>query len=605
MAFSMAMPWNQGEMQMHSLLKVPPQDNPTSTMLTPQAAFMLQRGSLLALGTLDSQSRPWTTLLGGSPGFSEALGGGFIGTRTLVDGVNDPVVQALVGDAANGEMLQPEDGGKLLAGLATDLMTRKRVKIGGKMVAGTMKETDVEILGTDVEGPPTKQHQVQLVTRIDQSLGNCPKYLNQYEMRPALVEAKLVATGSALSDEGRALINKSDMFFLTTSADEDMDVNHRGGPIGFVRVTAENQIVYPEYSGNRLYQSLGNLLINPKIGITFPDYESGDVLYVTGTSQVLVGGDAAAVLPGSNLAVQITIDEARFVQRGLPFRGTRRLPSPYNPRVRPLAAEGNIKSAVSATASPLTARLVNKSLITPSIGRLTFAVSPGVTYSAGQWAAMDFKEELDIGYEHMRDEDPLSLNDDFVRTFTISSEPKSNGQVEKEIEITIRSVGPVTKFLLQQNERAGFEVPLLGVGGDFKIQQDVAGVTPYIAGGVGITPLLASLRDLDLSPDRFRLFWTIRHADIDIVTDTMQRHSELANLSEVFLTGPATESEEGEAKLAHLRSLGAQVHTRRLTRCDIDAVDAPTWFLCAGIQLRREVLSWLGDRKVVYENFDY
>lgn len=103
---------------MHNLLELPPQDNPTSTMLTPQAAFMLQKGSLLALGALDSQGRPWTTLWGGSPGFSEPLGGGFVGTRTLVDGENDPVVQALVGDAEDGEMLQPEGGGKVIAGLA-------------------------------------------------------------------------------------------------------------------------------------------------------------------------------------------------------------------------------------------------------------------------------------------------------------------------------------------------------------------------------------------------------------------------------------------------------------------------------------------------------
>jgi hypothetical protein len=91
---------------MHQLLRVPPQDNPTSAMLTPQASFMLQRAPLLAFGTLDSQSRPWTTLWGGEPGFSEPLGGGFIGTRTLVDGKHDPVVQALVGDAEKGEMAE-------------------------------------------------------------------------------------------------------------------------------------------------------------------------------------------------------------------------------------------------------------------------------------------------------------------------------------------------------------------------------------------------------------------------------------------------------------------------------------------------------------------
>ena len=64
---------------------------------------MFQRAPLLAFGTLDAQHRPWTTLWGGEPGFSEPLGGGFIGTRTLVDGKHDPVVQALVGGGEKGE----------------------------------------------------------------------------------------------------------------------------------------------------------------------------------------------------------------------------------------------------------------------------------------------------------------------------------------------------------------------------------------------------------------------------------------------------------------------------------------------------------------------
>ena len=82
MAFTMAMPWNEGEDRMHNLMRIPPLDNPTSAMLTPQASFMLQKGPLLAIGTLDPESQPWTTLWGGSAGFSEPLGGGFVGTRT-------------------------------------------------------------------------------------------------------------------------------------------------------------------------------------------------------------------------------------------------------------------------------------------------------------------------------------------------------------------------------------------------------------------------------------------------------------------------------------------------------------------------------------------
>jgi ferredoxin-NADP reductase/predicted pyridoxine 5'-phosphate oxidase superfamily flavin-nucleotide-binding protein len=604
MAFSMAMPWNAGEETMHQLLHVPPQDNPTSSMLTPQASFMLQKGSMLALGTLDADSRPWTTLWGGSPGFSEPLGGGFIGTRTLVDATHDPVVQALVGDAVDGEMMQPKDG-KMLAGLAIDLMTRKRVKIAGKMVAGTAKEVDVELDGeNDKSDLPTKQTQIQLVTKIEQSLGNCPKYLNQYQLQPALVKAEQLAEGAALTAEAKALITHADMFFMTTSTSQDMDVNHRGGPPGFVRIISATEIAYPEYSGNRLYQSLGNLQLNPKIGITFPHYETGDVLYITGTTEILVGADANKLLRGSNLAVKIHINSNRYVSRGLPFRGVRYTPSPYNPRIRPLATEGNIKSSIPAS-TPLTVRLSKKTLLTPSIARFTFTVEEGISYLPGQWVALNFKEELDIGYEHMRDEDPLSLNDDFVRTFTISSTPDPNPRKHnKEFEITVRNVGPVTNFLFRQNERAGFEVPVLGVGGDFTISPAADGLTPFIAGGVGITPLLSQIPYLDLKPSRFQLFWTLKMEDSGLVADTFRRFPKLAKCTKVYFTNGGDDI-DGNLWAELVMGHGARVFTRRLWREELGGVESDTWFLCAGKGFREEVVGWLEGTKVVCEGLEY
>lgn len=610
MAFSMAMSWNEGEEKMHKMLHVPEYENPTSMMLTPQASFMLQRGPLLALGTLDSQDRPWTTLWGGQPGFSEPLGGGIIGTRTIVDGVNDPVVQALVGGNEQGEMVQ--GNGKMVAGLAIDLMTRRRVKICGSMIAGSLGEVDVEFEDDTPreEGVPDKQEQLQLITKIEQSLGNCPKYLNQYEIRPALVTSKLVSQSASLSLEGKGLITNADMFFISSTTTEDMDTNHRGGPPGFVRILSDTEIVYPEYSGNRLYQTLGNLQMNPKVGITFPDYENGNVLYTTGTAQILVLDEAAKLLPGSNIAVKIKLDEARFVEGGLPFRGTRKIPSPYNPLVRTLATEGNIKSSISG--SRKTARLTKKTKITSKIARFTFSVPGGISYKPGQWVALDFSRDMDYGYSHMRDDDPKSLNDDFVRTFTISSTPSSSSSssLEKEFDITIRNVGPVTSHLFTQNERSGFEVPVLGIGGEFAIRvpQKSRGYIPYIAGGVGITPLLGQLETLWSVHRYVRLHWAIRAQDIDFVLDTFERYDVLANSAAVYLTGDTKRVFGIEKKIEALRNKGATVYERRIQKADLfsgEGTSDEAWYLCAGKAFRKEVLGWLEGKTAVFEDFDY
>jgi NAD(P)H-flavin reductase/predicted pyridoxine 5'-phosphate oxidase superfamily flavin-nucleotide-binding protein len=613
MAFSMAMPWNEGEEKMRQLLRVPDQDNPTSSMLTPQASFLLQRAPLLALGTLDSQGRPWTTLWGGRPGFSEPLGSGIIGTRTNVDGENDPVVQALVGDTAKGEMLQGSE--KMISGLTIDLMTRKRVKIAGRVLASSLGEVNIETEdGVALPpGSPKHQDQLQLVTKIDQSLGNCPKYLNQYAIRPALVDnSKLISQSSSLSPEAKTLIAKADMFFLSTSTPSDMDTNHRGGTSGFVRILSSTSIIYPEYSGNRFYQSLGNLVMNPKIGITFPDYETGDVLYITGTAHILVAEDAAKVLPGSPLAVEISVEEARFVGGGLPFRGERKGngASPYNPRVRGLASEGNVKSIHNSGSRKTIAQLIKKVKITPTIARFTFSVPEGIEYKAGQWVALDFSKELDIGYSHMRNDDPRSLNDDFVRTFTISSPASSSDTTrEMEFDITIREVGPVTSYLFKQNDRAGFEVPVLGVGGEFRVTQGEGSGSGsvFIAGGVGITPLLGQINTLNLSPESFKLIWTVRIADVNLVVDTLKRYPELGRCMEVFVTiGVDVLGGEEDSKIEMLvEEKGIVVRKRRITKDDLVVEGASTWYVCAAKELRRDVLAWLEGKKVVFEDFDY
>ena len=166
---------------MHQLMSVPKHDNPTSSMLTPQASFMLQRAPLLAIGTVDDQGQPWTTIWGGEPGFSQPLGPSIVGTRTLVDRKYDPVVQSLIGGQDDGEVVKGEGLGKMVSGLTIDLMTRKRVKIYGRMIAAALSRISDDEMHQ--ESDTSAQGQVQLVVRIEQSLGkSSPWQLGQMLM---------------------------------------------------------------------------------------------------------------------------------------------------------------------------------------------------------------------------------------------------------------------------------------------------------------------------------------------------------------------------------------------------------------------------------------
>lgn len=151
--------WHSGEREMHTLLQVPENDNPTSPYLTPFGASLLVRCPLVALGTLDEEGWPWTTLWGGEAGFSQPVAQSVIGLKAVVDSVNDPVLKTLLGNGADGEVVQAKDGGKMVGGLAIDLLNRRRVKLYGRSVAGAVNATE-EGIG-----------EVQLVVKIEQSLG--------------------------------------------------------------------------------------------------------------------------------------------------------------------------------------------------------------------------------------------------------------------------------------------------------------------------------------------------------------------------------------------------------------------------------------------------
>ncbi|THX95734.1 oxidoreductase [Aureobasidium pullulans] len=612
MTFYQALEFHDGEKLMQKKLHVPGLDNPTVPMLSPQAANMLQRAPLLAFGTLDPEGRPWTTVWGGNTGFSKPLGNNMIGIRTSVAAKLDPVVEYLVGSDAKGEVVKEEGEGRLLSGLAIDLGTRKRVKLAGKMMAGMLGSED-----SDGSMENIQQGVLQLVAHIDESLGNCPKYLNKRDIHPAATDPELVSDSATLDQKAMDLIHKVDLMFLSTNSGSHMDTNHRGGSPGFIRCLPQEggntQFVYPEYSGNRLYQSLGNMILEPKAGFCFPDFETGDCLFVTGTTEILFGKDAAEIMPRSNLAVRVTITAARHVASVLPFRGDTGEFSPYNPIVRYLATEQAASRADTSNQNQITAKLLEQTILTPTISRFRFSLSNAATFKVGQYVTIDASEHLDFGYSHMRDDDPRSLNDDFVRTFTVSSPPglpphPSKRLADDEFEITIRKVGVVTDLLFKHGLKKGaeFEVGVKGFGGEFVVEQtEEKPVVAFIAAGVGITPLMPCLTSLELGS--LRLLWTLRAADLGLALDMIKNTQGLAQSLTLFVTGMDPASDDDKRSLKNVEEHGVQVEYRRMEKGDLERLmpEVRRWYICTGTGQRSAVLQWLSGQEVLYEDYNF
>ncbi|MFD8192286.1 pyridoxamine 5'-phosphate oxidase family protein [Streptomyces wuyuanensis] len=673
-------PWHHGEVTMQRLLGVPYFDNPTTRGLPMEYGLWMAQSPLFALGTVDENGHLWTTILGGQPGTTRPIEAGVLALSSLAHLERrpeegnaerigfDPVLEALFSDkgsriseADDGKIEASGDGpfhdarvvnhggsGKQVSGLAINLETRSRVKLAGRMLGGAVlaRQPEENAAAVGDEGRPVNVH---MAVAVDETLGNCPKYLNRKIVWPHEASPTLVSDVLPLPPEAVALIGKSDIFLITSRhGTETMDTNVRGGAPGFVRVFSNSgaddvSLVYPEYSGNQLYQTLGNLKSDPTVGITFPDFETGDILYVTGRAEILIGADAASVLPHSKLAVRVKVEAARFVRDGLPFRGRLLDQSPYNPPVRKLTREingsdsGFIKTDADGKATSVaTATLIRKSAVTPTISRYTFRLAPDPSSSrssdefsnlkpwrAGQHVLLDFSAKLDRGYSHMREHDPRSLNDDYIRSFTITSPPApltghtAGKQPESltgaEFEITVRKQGPVTNLLAGWNPGSSLEAAVLGFGGeedmrfaDTTAEADADDDTVVVAAGVGITPLMAQAQPALEAGRRLKVLWSLRADDLPLAVDVLGRLDGLGTTTKLFVTGAVDAGQDAE--IENLRRLGAQVHTRRIEKADVLAEGVAgrrRFYVCTGPSLRRSVLEWTVGEYVKSESFDY
>jgi hypothetical protein len=187
--------------------------------------------------------------------------------------------------------------------MAPDFTTRRRIRINGRLQA--------------LNGA--------ILIHVDQAYSNCPKYIQRREpeQEPTGTSPRLVGRAFSLLPHQRDWIRRADTFFIATLVpDEGADASHRGGMPGFVKV--ENQeLSWPDYPGNAMFNSLGNIVKYPRAGILVPDFETGSTLQITGRATIDDTGD--------ELWVRFTPDEVVEIADVLPQRLRLVEYSPFNP----------------------------------------------------------------------------------------------------------------------------------------------------------------------------------------------------------------------------------------------------------------------------------
>ena len=138
---------------------------------------------------------------------------------------------------------------------------------------------------------------------------------------------------SAFSAEDRAFIESRSLFFLASADAQGLpDCSYKGGDPGFVRVTADNELAFPSYDGNGMFRSLGNLLVNPAVGLLFIDFETPKRLRVNGRAEVAEDDALLGSFVGAQLVVRVRAERIfpncpRYIHRSAAAE-----PSPYVPR---------------------------------------------------------------------------------------------------------------------------------------------------------------------------------------------------------------------------------------------------------------------------------
>ncbi|GAB7538168.1 2Fe-2S iron-sulfur cluster-binding protein [Burkholderia sp. 3C] len=257
-----------------------------SDSLLPDAIAILTSMPYLVLGALDDTGRPWASIVSGLPGFA-SVDAGVMNVRA-VPAESDPLYHTLT---------QGGDVGMLTVNLAE----RIRYRVNGK-VATRDGYFSVE---------------------VNQCYRNCPQYMHA---RAASYKVDTRARNNpppaprrhSLDPDAIDLIARSDVFFLAThgsgtaSGDPKLgaDVNHRGGNPGFVQISEDGKrLSFPDYPGNYMFNSVGNLARFPRCGMLFIDFESGRTLHLTGTAEVDWSIERTSQTAGAQRIVDVTIEE--------------------------------------------------------------------------------------------------------------------------------------------------------------------------------------------------------------------------------------------------------------------------------------------------------
>ncbi len=275
------------------------------SFMTEQHQTFFAQLPFVIVGSVDPEGQPWASILARPPGFVSSPDAQHLLIRARPP-ATDPLHHTLITGAS-------------IALLGIEQHTRRRNRMNGI----------VERIDDD-----------GVLVGVQQSFGNCPKYIQarqaEYVDRAG---SGTVHSAPALNEMTRQIIAHADTLFIATAhpgagqgatQSHGVDVSHRGGKPGFVRADSDTTLTLPDFAGNRFFNTLGNLMLNPRAGLLFIDFERGDVLHIAAAAEIVFDGPELDAFAGAERLLRLSIRHVKYIAASLPlhWKGEPQL-SPY------------------------------------------------------------------------------------------------------------------------------------------------------------------------------------------------------------------------------------------------------------------------------------
>jgi ferredoxin-NADP reductase/predicted pyridoxine 5'-phosphate oxidase superfamily flavin-nucleotide-binding protein len=473
--------------------------------------FFAQLPFVLA-AAVDRSGQPWASILVGQPGFASSPDPSRLRVRA----------QPLPGDPFAEALAEGDDIGLL----GIELPTRRRNRLNGVV--------------SDLSGDG-------FTVQVRQSFGNCPQYIqtraSHFIRDPALAHQTTVLRSDHLDAAALRIVSSADTFFIASAnespaakAAKGVDISHRGGRPGFVRVDDDHTLTVPDFVGNFHFNTIGNLTLDPRAGLLFIDFDSGDLLSLTATASLQWDGPEVQAFAGAERLIRFHITEVVRLPGALPLRFS---PPELSPLLGRTGSWDEVARSLEAERHrhrwrPF--RVTQTVAESDTVVSVTLEPSDGggiAPHRAGQYLPIRI---------------PLpGATAPALRTYTISDAP--NG---RHYRLSVKREGAVSSWL--HAARIGTQIEALTPRGDFIFDEASSRPAVMISAGIGITPMVAMLNSLLVNDGRTRrrsALWFIHGArngrEQTFAAHLQRMKNQNANLrTHIRLSAPQPDDQIGE-----------------------------------------------------------